>query len=226
MLPSSLVIILRRSFCSWKKPDCVPDLSGHWMPQLSPWKCFKTESLLNQLKQTQSMVPSKFCMYFSVLHLSSARFILSGTGSAGVQFVMGNVFWGGDATPGLSFALTKALLSVFCITLSRSTVTVALECSSWKGNRVQAGKGRWSLLWVRTQVPTQTSSVCPPAAVLAAETGMTEAPRKAGMGGYDPCDCVQMADCGLEQFLVFTKVSAAPSPAVRKCNPLVFAGFQ
>ena len=61
---------------------------------------------------------------------------------------MGNVFGGGDVTPELSFALTKALLSSglhYCILFSTSAVSVVLEYSSWgieKGTEAQAGKGR------------------------------------------------------------------------------------
>lgn len=61
---------------------------------------------------------------------------------------MGNVFCGGNATPELSFALTKALLSSvlhYCIAFSTSAISVVLECSLWdveRGTEVQAGKGR------------------------------------------------------------------------------------
>lgn len=214
MLPSNLVIILRRSFCSWKKPDCVPDLSGHWVPQFSPWKCLRlspywTSSSKHGVWSLRSSVHASRCCSCPQL----------GSFSLEQDLLVSSLWWemcfGGEMRPALHY----------CITLSRSAVGGVLECSSWKGNRAQAGKGRWSLLWVWTQVPTQTLSVCTAAAVLAARTGMTGAPRKAGVSGYDPRNCVEVADCGLDQFLAFTKVSAAPSPAVPECHPLVFPGF-
>lgn len=61
--------------------------------------------------------------------------------------MMGNVVWGGDVTPELSFALTKTLSSSalhYCIAFSTSAVSVVLECSLWgieRGTEVQAGKG-------------------------------------------------------------------------------------